>query len=758
MILHVEEPEKATRNRPLRVALLSNYVPIQCGISTFAKNLRDSLARQSNVASVQVICVDDRTEECKFPEEVVFEIDKLEREQYRDAAAFVNARDFDVVCIQHEYGIFGGDAGDYLLDFVEQLRIPFIVTLHTILERPNPDQRRVLQRLAQAAQKVVVMSDKGKQILDRIYGILPHRISKIHHGVPDDFLSFESNSSTCKNTLLTFGLLSPDKGIEHVIGAMPDIVAQCPDAKYIVVGATHPHIRAHHGEAYRESLERLARDLGVDDNVEFVNRFLTFEEIVDYFNKSDIYITPYLKEEQITSGTLAYAIGSGKVVISTPYWYAEELLADGRGLLVPFRSPSEVADAVISVLTDSEVRERIERNASELGATMTWSAVGSEYTAMMSTLESEIQISDFRTDCFDDVPEVNLHHLRALTDETGLLQHARYSIPRYSEGYCIDDNARALLLTGMLQSSSIPPFDIDTLSARYLAFVEYALDPKSHKFRNFLSYSGEWLEEVGSEDSQGRALWCLAGFAARTQNSSQAQCAEELFKEAFAACKSWTSPRAWAYAILGIGEMYHAGQCPQWLRAECRRLSDQLSHIRAQSSSDVWRWFESSATYCNGRLPQALIVAGEVLNDPNLKEQGLESLEWLWNEQLDRNGFFEPLGCAGYHTLGGDRYRFDQQPVEAFTTQSACLTAWQCTSKGIWKERAWQAFNWFKGENFLRMPVFDAKTGACFDGLTENGMNQNQGAESTLSFLMACLEMKSVSVEASLDYNPIRVA
>lgn len=757
MILHVQIPSEAARKSQLNVALLSNYIPIQCGISTFAKNLRDALAAQSNIGSVKVICVDDKTEDREFPLEVAFEIDKLDRSNYRAAAEFVNAQDFDVVCIQHEYGIFGGEAGDYLLEFVNHLQKPYIITLHTVLERPNPSQKEVLVALTSSAQQVVVMSDKGKQILSQVYAIPADRISKIHHGVPDDFFQSATKPTPDKNTLLTFGLLSPDKGIEHVIGALPAIVAQCPDAKYVIVGATHPHIRARHGEAYRESLVALAKELGVEDHVQFVNRFLTFEEVIDYFNQTDLYITPYLKEEQVTSGTLAYAIGCGKVVISTPYWYAEELLADGRGLLVPFRSSPEIAEAVISVFTNQQVRDRIVQNAQELGANMSWNTVGGEYSQLMNSLGHEAILAESQYE-LDDIPEINLHHLRVLTDDTGLLQHARYSVPRYSEGYCIDDNARALLLTGLLQDSDLPPLDIDDLSAKYLAFVAYALNSDGSRFRNFLSYSGEWMEEVGSEDSQARALWGLAGFATRTQNSSQAMLAHELLRESFLSCRTWTSPRAWAYALIAIGELYSADQCPPFILRECRRLATQLSHVRTQSSSEVWRWFESSATYCNGRLPQALLVAGDVLNDSRMREEALESLDWLWNEQIDADGFFEPLGCAGYHSLGGDRYRFDQQPVEALAMQSACLSAWRSTAKGIWKERAWQAFRWFKGENYLGVPVYDSKTGACYDGLTEHGMNQNQGAESTLSFLMACLEMKAVAEEVNLTYNPIRVA
>lgn len=759
MILHAPISEGVTHKSLKNVAIVSNYVPIQCGISTFAKNLHDAMAAQLNIGSVKVICIDDGQCEEPFPPEVAFVAAKNKRADYRAAAEFVNRQNFDVVCIQHEYGIFGGDAGDYLLDFVERLTKPYIITLHTVLREPNPDQRQTLLSLTSSAEQVVVMSDKAREILIKIYNIPSDRIVKIHHGVPDEFVRPGFTKRNPKQTtLLTFGLLSPDKGIENVIHALPEIVQECPDVKYVVVGATHPHIRVAHGEVYRESLMRLAEDLGVEKHVQFDNHFLTPEELVEYFRIADIYITPYLKEEQVTSGTLAYAVGCGKVVVSTPYWYAQELLAGERGFLVPFRDSDKVAETIISVLTDSDLREKVQANASQLGVTMSWNAVGGEYTHLANMLDDIEILRELHPSSKETIPDISLAHLRTLTDGTGILQHARYCVPRYEEGYCVDDNARALLVTGLIQSgSNLPPLDIDELSGKYLAFMAYALNTDGNRFRNFMSYSGEWLEEAGSEDSQGRSLWGLASFAVRTQNRSQSMCALEVFREAFPSSRDWTSPRAWAYTLLAIGELFDAGQCPSSLVLETKTLAAKLINIRNHASNDKWKWFECSATYCNARLPQALIKAGEILEDSKLTEAGLESLEWLWNEQLDSEGFFEPLGCDGLHLQDGERHRFDQQPVEACATVSACLTAWQATGKGVWKDRAWQAFRWFLGENCLGVRVYDSQTGAGYDGITRNGLNQNQGAESTLSFLMACLEMKTLSTAKSIAFLPVKI-
>lgn len=742
------------------IALFSNYVPIQCGISTFAKNLFESLSQQNYSGEVVVVGVNDGQFIDDFPQEVVFEVSKNKRADYVRAAEYLNTSNIDVVCIQHEYGIFGGEAGDYLLDTVARLKKPIIVTLHTVLDSPSADQRRVMIHLAAKASKLVVMSQKAVQMLQSVYGVSRDKIAMIHHGVPDAFQLRRSldEQTDLSPRLLTFGLLSPDKGIENVIQAMPKILSKRPDAQYMVVGATHPKIKATYGETYRESLEELAESLGVSENIEFVNRFLSPCEVIEYMDQADIYVTPYLKPQQITSGTLAYAIGSGKAVISTPYWYAEELLADDRGILVPWNNPEAIADAALVVLLDESRRTQIQENARALGKTMSWSSVGARYLKLFDDFRQEPQHAGEILKGVRRIPEFDLSHLRRLTDDTGLLQHAIYTMPRLSEGYCLDDNCRALLLIGLIhESMELPPFDLDDLSSKYLAFVAYALDANARKFRNFLSYSGAWLEDEGSEDSQGRSLWTLAGFATKSKNQSQVTCAIELFQESFGASKHWTSPRAWAYAIMGVAYLQGTRFYHTSLERAAVRLSSQLLDLYDASVRPDWQWFEPCTSYCNARIPQALLTISRFSDNERLRKVGLDTLDWLWNIQAESEGLFEPIGSRCPYFYKKTKPRFDQQPVEVYSTVSACIEAWKVTLDPIWRERAWQAFEWFLGANVLGVPLYDVNTGGCYDGLHENSVNQNQGAESTLSFLMACEEMRSFTKAAFSPREGVRV-
>lgn len=735
-----------------KIALLSNYVPIQCGISTFAKNLYDSLAKGRR-GQVVTIAIDDECDTYEFPAEVAFRIAKNSKLDYVEAAEFINSSSVEVVCVQHEYGIYGGIAGDFLLEALDRITKPIVVTLHTVLDSPSENQSRVLKRIAARAAKVIVMSTKAVQMLTDVYGIEKSKISMIHHGVPDAFentLGVYRLPRHAGATMLTFGLLSPDKGIENVIQAMPEIVKSRPDAKYLVVGATHPHIRAHSGEIYRESLVQLAEDLGVSKNVEFVNRFMTPSELIEIIQKADVYITPYLKPQQITSGTLAYAVGSGKAVISTPYWYAEELLADDRGMLVPWRDPEAIAQAAIRILTDEKWRRRITANALRFGKNMSWQAVGKQYLELMDSVAENHELllpipRALIAKTKPKLPEFDLSHLRRMTDDTGLLQHAIYMLPRYSEGYCLDDNCRALMLTAQIaDSDEPPPADLSRLTDRYLAFVASAFSPETGKFRNFMSYSREWLEVEGSEDSQGRAIWCLAGFTARTTNKSHSLLANELLKSSVGSSAHWTSPRAWAYTLIGLGELYSTRFYTPDLSNLTNELSTKLSDLLMAQSDDRWPWFEPYLSYCNARLPQALLVAGEMLGKRAMKEKGISLLDWLWNQQITKGGLFEPIGCSEVFHKEGTKPRFDQQPVETYAMISACLSAWRLSGDARWKERAIIAFGWFLGENHLGLPLLDSESGGCFDGLHEKNLNQNQGAESTVSFLMAREEIREI--------------
>jgi glycosyltransferase involved in cell wall biosynthesis len=737
-----------------RFATLGNHLPRQCGIATFTTHLTDALTEQLPGADGFVVAMNDAGRRHAYPSRVRFEIAEGDLSSYRRAADFLNVNQVDVLSVQHEYGIFGGKAGAHLLELLRNVRMPIVTTLHTILSDPNPSQRAVLEELGSLSERLIVMSESGAGLLARVHGIAANQIDLIPHGIPRvpvDAASKVRLGLEGKTVILTFGLLSRDKGIEYVVDALPEILAAQPDTVYIVLGATHPHVVAREGEAYRLMLEARGRHLGVGGSMIFHNRFVSQAELTEFLSAADVYITPYLNAEQITSGTLAYAMGAGKAVISTPYIYARELLADGRGLLVPWRDSSAIAREVVTLGRDPVRYSAMCARALARGRDMTWPAVARQYADTFARAlrnDTRRRRTSFEAQTLASRPagwpEIDLRHVRTLTDETGILQHAVFSIPRYEDGYCLDDNARALLLVTLLEEAGTDdPAAVRALASRYLGFVNYAFDRSSGRFRNFLSYAREWLESEGSEDSQGRAIWALGAVVGRANDPGRHTLAGDLFHAALPAVTRFTSPRAWAYVLLGIDEYLRAFQGDSSVEALRHVLTTRLFGLFQQSSGRDWSWFEDSVTYCNARLSQALIVSGERMHRSDIVDAGLRSLEWLVSLQLSEHGDFAPIGCNGFLARGGAAASFDQQPVEACTVTSACLTAYGSDGDARWMERGGRAFDWFLGQNVLQLWLYDPSTGGCRDGLHADRANRNQGAESTLSFLMALCEMRA---------------
>ena len=701
----------------------------------------------------------------RYPTSVTYEIAARDRTAYAPAAEYINKQGYDVLSVQHEYGIFGGEAGCYLLDLVREAKMPIVTTLHTVLREPSPAQKEVLDELLQLSERVVVMSERAVGFLTEVHGLCPDKIDVIPHGIPSipptPSLALKRQLGVDGMMILTFGLLSPDKGIQFVIEAMPEIVQVHPTAKYIVVGATHPNVRASEGEQYRESLIQLARDLGVEKSVVFVDRFVSSDELVEYLATMDVYITPYLNPKQITSGTLAYSVGAGKAVISTPYTYATEILADGRGMLVPFRDGDAIAEAVLSIERESEMRTEMGRRAAEYGQKMQWPEVGNSYLETFArakrdsadrlrTITSSAPISKIQV---DELPTMHLDHFNEMCDDTGILQHATYSLPNRSEGYCVDDCARALLLTAFLESAAPLTPELSLQQSRFLSFVLDAYNPQFGRFRNFMSYAREWLEPMGSEDSHGRSMWSLGATVHRTTNSGRKSVADALFKAAIPALDSTTSPRTWAYACLGAEEILRTNPTDTLVGQCLTNMAARLMRRHNFSASADWPWFEQSLTYANARLAHALIGAGNVLGDRAMLATGLEAMAWLMDVQTDEAGRFVPIGSEGFYARGGDRSYFDQQPIEAWSAVSACLCAYRVTSDEVWMDRAEVAFQWFFGANLLGEPVCEVATGGCHDGLHAERVNRNQGAESTLSYLCALAEMR----EAARSPQPVPI-
>ena len=758
-------PVNGRENTGSRVAFVGNYLPRRCGIATFTTDLCTALAGHS--VECLAVAMNDRSERYDYPPPVRFTVEQNDLACYRRAAQFLNNR-VDVVSLQHEYGIFGGPAGSHVLTILAELRARVVTTLHTVLREPSLEQRKVLDHVGRLSDRVVVMSHRGAEFLRDVYRIPAEKIDFIPHGIPDFAFvdpSFykEQFDVPGKSVLMTFGLLAPGKGLESVIRALPAIIARFPNVVYLVVGVTHPHVLHQQGETYRMSLRRLARDLGVEDHVVFHNRFVDQQELIEFLGAADIYVSPYQHEAQITSGTLAWAVGAGKAVVSTPYWYAQELLADERGVLVPFNDATATAEAVNRLLENDVERNAMRKRAYLFAREMIWPTVARAYLDSFARAREQRTWHSGLTRAFapqprmsDLLPEVQLQHLKRLTDGTGILQHARFAVPNYREGHTTDDNARALVLMALLDElGELPADEIEDLTTRYLAFVAYAFNARARRFRNFLAYEPRhWPEEIGSDDCHGRALCGLGALVGRSNRPGLRGMAVELFNAALPAALDLSSPRAWAYTLLGIHDYL------RWLAGDRaaeeagRKLADRLVTRFRESQREGWTWFEDSLTYANACLPQALLVAGESLGQSHCTEIGLATLEWLVGVQRAPAGHFVSVGSNGFYVRGGACARFDQQPIEACVSVSACLTAFRITGDLRWHREAERAFEWFLGRNDLGLPLCDLRTGACHDGLCPDQVNANEGAESTLAYLLAVAEMRLAAQTSVLSGGP----
>lgn len=760
-----------------RIAFLGNHPPRICGIATFTGDLRSAVAGAVPEAECFVLAMTDGAAIHDYPAEVWFDIADDDVRAYGRAADFLNDVNADVLCVQHEYGIFGDADGERVLALLRRARMPVVATLHTVLDHPTPGQFRVMQGLIRHVDRLVVMTRMAKQILGEVHGVPAERITVIPHGIPETPAEIPPAAHKAefgaagRTVLLTFGLLSPGKGIEQAIRAMPAIVASRPDVLYLVLGATHPNILRRDGEAHRESLKRLAEQLGVADHVRFLDRFVDLPTLTRAIAAADIYLTPYLNEAQSVSGTLAYSFGMGKAVISTPYWHAAELLADDRGVLVPFADPPAIAAAVVGLLADPDRLRAMRETAYSLGQDMRWSRIGARYREVFDQARRDAPrrrravprtaaalmraagaaslpqphawvLSPFG----GTVPPARLTHLTRLLDRTGIAQHATHAIVDRAHGYCLDDNARGLLLATLMGPDASVPAGLFDVTA---AFVQHAWDAGTGRFRNFMAYDRRWLDVVGSDDSHGRAVWALGTVAARAEEQGHRTWAYGLLERAAPSTLTLTSLRAWAFGLLGVVEALDARPEDLRLQRLRRQLAERLyDHLRGSRRAG-WTWFEDVVSYDNARLPQALMAAGRQAGQAAWFASAIEALGWLCRVQRAEGGHFRPIGSEGFWRRDADRAVYDQQPLEASATVGACVAAWRLTGNSDWLTEAHRAFAWFLGDNDLGEPLRDAVTGGCRDGLLCDRVNENQGAESTLAFLMATTELRAALADAS---------
>ena len=738
-----------------RIALIGNFVPRRCGLATFTTDSWDALRQRFPETQVDVYAMTDPGQSYDFPEAVTASIPQDDLSAYLDTAQQIEQSGAELIWLQHEFGIYGGDAGDHILTLLDRTSAPLLVTFHTILEQPNTHQRRVMEALLRRAARVIVMADAGREILMRVYGARAAQISVVHHGIPDrPFADTEPTKAKLglagRKIILTFGLLSPDKGIETIIQALPGIVETAgPSVLYVILGATHPHLVHNEGEAYRHRLQDLVSSLHMEDHVHWIDAFVDLDELTDFLTAADVYVTPYLNPAQITSGTLSYAVGLGKPVVSTPYVHARELLADDHGRLVEFRDSDGFAREISTLLLDDDQRENLRRRAYTLGRTMTWpryaEAVMNELSFVKQSTPATIATAANRA-----IPEsISFKAIERLSDTTGMLQHSLWSVPDRNHGYCVDDNARALLLMNLM--TDLPDEDHHRWAQIYASFVQYAWNPDKGSFRNFMSFDRSWLEEVGSEDSFGRTLWAI-GITARQNRLAQLRSwASNLYDQVVGHAMKLESPRAWAFAILGSAAVLDTHPGHQAAQNVLSTMGTGLLNLVERNRRPDWAWFEIVLAYDNCRLPEALLQAGVRLGRQDMIDTGIETLEWIIAQQTAEKGHFRAVGSDSFGKVYTPPAPFDQQPLEAWATVDACATAYEITRESKWLDRAQTAYRWFLGENDLGLALADAASGECFDGLMPRGVNKNQGAESVLAFHLASCSMRNQLAAQSED-------
>ncbi|MCF8707220.1 glycosyltransferase family 4 protein [Rhizorhapis sp. SPR117] len=743
--------QKAQIKLPGHIAVIGNSVPRRCGIATFTTDTVEAMRARFPDMRIDLYAMDEGHDGLVYPSGVTT-VAQHDPASYLAAARAIEASGTSAIWLQHEYGIFGGPAGEMLLNLLRRTDIPMLTTLHTILERPNPDERRVLEAVIRRSARLIVMSDMGREILTRVHGVPDRMIKVIPHGVPDrTYVDPDSVKALFgfaeRKILLTFGLIAPDKGIDHMIRAMPSIVAEHPDALYVVLGATHPNIIRQEGETLRKFLHALVHDLGLMDHVRFIDTYVDHDALLDYLQAADIYVTPYNNPAQITSGTLSYSIALGKPVVSTPYIHATEILADSHGVLVGFGDSEAMANAVNALLADNPARAALAERAYARGRTMIWSKMAETAAALLGEVEMTRPVRIPAAPRLEYL-EPDLAAVIRMTDATGMLQHSIYSVPNREHGYCLDDNARALIL--MSQMPGMSEGERDALTSIYASFIQHAWNPERGRFRNFMRFDRSWVEEEGSEDSFGRAIWSIGVTARDASAGKHCDWAATLFDQVAGHSHELGSPRAQAFAMLGAAAMQDAHPGHGLSKRLLEQFGEQLLSLLHVSRRPDWAWFEAVLAYDNARLSETLLRAGKSLGRADFMDCGLATLEWIVEQQTAPEGHFRAIGTDSFGREYLPPLPFDQQPLEAHATIDACAAAFMVTGNRRWRHEAEKAYYWFLGRNDLDLPLNSREDGGCFDGLMPTGVNRNQGAESILALQLASCAILRLS-QSSVD-------
>jgi glycosyltransferase involved in cell wall biosynthesis len=744
----------------MKIALIGTYPPRKCGIGTFTNNLLKAIAAntgQDDLASVaRVIAINDSGQNYDYPDEVILKIRQTRQRDYITAAKQINFSEAEICILEHEFGIFGGDDGVYILSLIHRLELPLIVTLHTVLKEPSYTQRSIIEEIGDRAARIVVMSKRAIEFLKEIYNIPSEKIDYIEHGVPD----FEKVSPLQikkkynfedRKIILTFGLISRNKGIETVINALPDVVRKYPELLYIISGKTHPEVIKHSGEEYRTFLQRLVKQHGLERNVFFNNEFLSEEKLFEYLSAADIYITPYLNEAQITSGTLSYAVGVGSAVISTPYWHAQEILDDGRGRLFNFKDSSQLSDMMLDLLDDENKINDLKAKAYDYGKTIRWPKIGKQYLSLLAYIQSswdkELDLKKPPIH-IPMLPVYSLAHVKRLTDDTGIVQHAKYGIPNLKEGYCLDDNSRALLMALMAYRQNKDQEALELIPI-YLSFIHY-MQRDNGNFGNFLSFSRQFLDEYGSEDAFGRTIWSLGYLISNAPNDAFKQIGREIYAKSIQYFNKLDSPRGIANVIIGIAYYLKDSQEDEQQLQLLLGLISKLVDAYRENREEDWHWFESTINYDNGIMPLAMYHAAEITNDDEYLDIANESLEFL-EKVTFYHEYLAPVGNKGWYQKGGEIAEYDQQSIDVMAMVLLYHQAYLVTKKKAFIDKLFASYMWFLGENSLRLPIYDHETCGCCDGLQSTGVNRNQGAESTLAYWISHLTVLAAQ-EKEFEY------
>ncbi len=731
----------------MKIVYIATYPPRECGIGTFTQNKLKSISHLLNANGEKhegvVVAISEAEKQYDYPPEVGFVIRQDQQQDYLKAAAFINQSGADICILEHEFGIYGGNNGVYVLPLLYRLNIPLIAVFHTILKTPSLNEKAITVEICKMASKTVVMTARAVTFLTEIYGVPQDNIEIIEHGVPDLQYNAEKSKREFKlenkKVILSFGLISRNKGLETVIKALPPVIDLHPDVVYIILGKTHPHVLKHSGEEYRIYLMRLVKELNLQKNVLFLNEFVNQNKLFKYLSAADIYVTPYLNEAQITSGTLAYAVGAGCAVISTPYWHAEELLDRGRGCLFNFNDNDQLSSILLNLLDDPDNMYKMRRRAFRYGQEITWPRIGEKYIALSENIVQEDSKPFRRNDTVFDpllLPDFSLDHIKRLTNDTGIIQHAKYGIPNLKEGYCLDDNARALIMLVMAHDQQKIPAAIDLMPV-YMSYIHY-MQKDDGSFHNFFSFNRNYLDERGSDDSFGRAIWAVGQLMAAPPNDSYFQAAREIFHSAVPYFSKLQSIRGIANTIIGVTHYMKTAPGDLGMLEKLREMSNILVDHYEANQTNTWKWFEPVMTYDNAILPLALLYASTVVNDDKILTTAVNTMHFLSSTTL-KNGYLSVIGNQKWYEMEGEPSIFAQQPLDVMAMVLLFQKAWQVTGDKTYLDNMYTCFMWFLGENDLRMALYDHETKGCCDGLESYGVNRNQGAESTLSYLVSHL-------------------